>query len=107
MGQIEVLFTLCLTLSLGLVIKNQISFYVKIHCINFATNCKSQKDRQFRNSISTQCLKMTQNVAYVFFLVLAFFTNFCPIKSDLSGNTIRPKSSGFQKLAKIDYFWHF
>ena len=32
--------------------------------------------------ICTQCLKITQNVA------LAFSTNFCPIKSDMSGNTV-------------------
>ena len=28
--------------------------------------------------------------------------NFCPIKSDLSGNTVGP-----QKLTKMDHFWHF
>ena len=27
------------------------------------------------------------------------------IKSDLSGNTIWPQTSGFQKLVKMDYFW--
>ena len=31
----------------------------------------------------TQCLKITQNVAH-----LAFSTNFCPIKRDLTGNTV-------------------
>ena len=50
------------------------------------------------------CLKITQNVA---FLILAFSTNFCPIKTDLSGNTVCPQASGFQKFAKIDHFWHF
>ena len=33
----------------------------------------------------TDCLKITQNVA---FEVLAFSINFCPIKTDLSGNTV-------------------
>ena len=47
------------------------------------------------------CLKITQNVAFEF---LAFSTNFCPIKSDLSGNT---GFKGFQKLAKLDYFLAF
>ena len=28
-------------------------------------------------------------------------------KIDLSGNTVWPQASGFQKLAKIDHFWHF
>ena len=41
------------------------------------------------------------------FWILAFFTNFCPIKTDLSGNTVWPQASGFQKLAKMDHFWHF
>ena len=41
------------------------------------------------------------------FSILAFFTNFCPIKSDLSGNTIWPQAPSFQKLAKIDHFGHF
>ena len=39
--------------------------------------------------------------------ILAFSTNFCPIKTDLSGNTVWPQASGFQKLAKMDHFGHF
>ena len=31
-----------------------------------------------------------------------FSTNFCPIKIDLSGNTVWPKASGFQNLAKFN-----
>ena len=30
--------------------------------------------------------------------------NFCPIKTDMSGNTVWPQASGFQKLAKMDHF---
>ena len=37
----------------------------------------------------------------------AFSTNFCPIKSHLSGNTVWPQASIFQKLAKMHRFWHF
>ena len=37
--------------------------------------------------------------------ILAFFTNFCLIKSDLSGNTVWPQASGFRKLAKLTNFW--
>ena len=36
---------------------------------------------------TTHCLKMPQILAF-YFLILAFFTNFCPIKTDLSGNTV-------------------
>ena len=35
------------------------------------------------------------------FHLLVFFINFCPIKSDLSDNTVWPQASGFQKLAKM------
>ena len=37
------------------------------------------------------------------FSILTFSTNFCNIKNDLSGNTVW----GFQKVAKMGYFWHF
>ena len=39
-------------------------------------------------------------VAFEFFN-FALSTNFCNIKSDLSGNTVWPKHHGFQKLAKL------
>ena len=42
-----------------------------------------------------------------FFLILAFSTNFCPIKTDLSGNTVWPQASGFQKVAKMDHLGIF
>ena len=38
---------------------------------------------------------------------MAFFNNFCPIKSDLSGNTVWQQASVFQNLAKIDHFGTF
>ena len=46
-------------------------------------------------------------MSYLNFCFLAFSTNFCPIKTDLSGNTVWPQASGCQKLAKMDHFWHF
>ena len=39
--------------------------------------------------------------------ILSFSTNFCPIKTHLSGNTVWTQASGFQKLAKMDHFRHF
>ena len=51
-------------------------------------------------AMRAHCLKITQNVAFE-------FLNFCPIKTDLSGNTVWPQTSVFQKLAKMDHFWHF
>ena len=42
------------------------------------------------------------------FSILAFSTNFwCPIKADLSGNTVWPQASGFQKIAKLTIFGIF
>ena len=41
------------------------------------------------------------------FGILAFFTNFCPIKTDLSGNTVWPQTSVFQKLVKMSIFGIF
>ena len=46
-------------------------------------------------------------MSHLDFLILAFSTNFCPIKTDMSGNTVGPQASGFQKLPKMDLFWHF
>ena len=46
-------------------------------------------------------------MSHLNFWILAISTNFCPIKIDLSGNTVWPQASGFQKLAKMDHFWHF
>ena len=40
------------------------------------------------------------------FSILAFSTNF-RIKINLSGNSVWPQALGFQKLAKLDHFWHF
>ena len=36
-----------------------------------------------------------------------FHNFFCPFKNDLSGNTVWPQASGFQKVAKIDHFMAF
>ena len=46
-------------------------------------------------------------MSHLNFWILAFSTNFWPIKTDLSGNTVWPQASGFQKLAKMDHFRHF
>ena len=36
--------------------------------------------------------------------ILVSSTNFCPIISDMSGNTVWPQASGFQKFAKFAKF---
>ena len=38
---------------------------------------------------------------------MAFSTNFCPIKSDMSGNTVWPQALGFQNFTKNYHFWYF
>ena len=46
-------------------------------------------------------------MSHLNFGILVFFTNFCPIEIDWSGNTVLPQDSGLQKLDKMDRFWHF
>ena len=67
-------------------------------CFNNVGNCKL---KWFH--IVWKLLKMS----HLNFWILSFSTNFCPIKVDLSGNTVWPQASGFQKLAKMDYFGYF
>ena len=69
---------------------------------NIRTPGPSASLRLFRHSV-WKLLKMS----HLNFLILAFATNFCPIKTDLSGNTVWPQASGFQKFTKRDHFWHF
>ena len=52
-------------------------------------------------------LTLFENYSKCRFWILAFSANFCPIKTDLSGNTVWPQALDYQKLAKIDHFWHF
>ena len=76
----------------------------KKHLKSVQQNMRHLVDSGEKNfpSLPSQCLKIAQNVA-----ILAFSTNFCPIKTDLSGNTVWPQASGFLKLAKMDHFWPF
>ena len=46
-------------------------------------------------------------MSHLNFWILALSTNFCSIKTDLSGNNVWPQASGFQKLAKLGHFWFF
>ena len=46
-------------------------------------------------------------MSHLNFATLAFSTHFWPTKIDLSGKTVRRQGSGFQKLTKIEHFWHF
>ena len=57
--------------------------------------------------ILLHCFTLFENYSKCRIWILAFSTNFCPIKVDLSGNTVWPQASVFQNLAKMDHFWHF
>ena len=50
---------------------------------------------------------MFENPPKMSHLNFGIFTNFCPLKIDLSGNTYWPQASGFQKLAKSTIFGIF
>ena len=70
----------------------------KVEKVIFVRKHKPEYFKLFDNH--PKCLILNVSIS-------AFFTNYCPIKIDLSGNTVRPQPSGFQKLAKIDHFWRF
>ena len=55
---------------------------------------------KIRKNLTWKLLKMLQ----LNFWILAFSTNFCPIKTDLSGNTVWQQALDFQKLAKMNHF---
>ena len=46
-------------------------------------------------------------MSHLSFFNFGISTNFCPIKTDLSGNTDWPQALGFQKLAKNEPFLAF
>ena len=54
----------------------------------------------------THCLKITQNVTFDF-LPFAFSSNICPIKSDLSGNTVWPQASIRSQCCEMRLFLQF
>ena len=62
--------------------------------------------RYMVNNTLAHCLKIVQNVAFEIFVLLSF-SNFCPFKVNLFSNTVWLQASIYQKLAKIDQFWHF
>ena len=47
-----------------------------------------KKHKEHLGNDISHCLKITQNVAFELLAFLAFFTIFCPIKTDLSGSTV-------------------
>ena len=58
------------------------------------------------NFINTNVIKKkkvwkSSKMSHLNFWILAFSINFCPIKSDRSGNTVWLNSSGIQKLTKV------
>ena len=95
-------FTLCCSEVSG----DLLSWY----CINTRNCPKCTATTNFTQipSFFTQCKKTHSILPSKYRTwILAFSTNFCTIDIDLSGNTIWPPASGFQKLAKIGHFGHF
>ena len=68
-----------------------------LYDICYSTDFKSLKKASVfrKTNIPGKLLKMS----HLKFSILASSTNFCPIKTDLSGNTIKPLSKGFQIYA--------
>ena len=65
----------------------------------FFTNFAPKFQKGDPTFTQAQWLKITQNFAFEFW-------HFPPIFV-LSGNTLWPQASSFQKITKIDYFWAF
>ena len=81
-----------------------ISFLKKIRMKSFGDfNFWNAFSTFFQRHIVWKLLKMS----HLYFWILAFSTNFCPIKTDLSGNTVWPQALEFQKLVKMNHFGHF
>ena len=72
----------------------------------YAAQCSKMLQKCLILLLCAQCFKITQ-ISHLNFWILGFSTNFWPIKTDLSGNSVWPQALGFQKLAKMDLFWHF
>ena len=58
-----------------------------------------------KNQLGAQCLKITQNGAFEF-SILVFSTNFVLLRFTCLV-TIFDRKQGFQEHAKMDHFWHF
>ena len=76
---------------------------LKENCSTLLLYRNARHTHSRRAHIVWKLLKMS----HLNFSILAFSTNFWPIKIDLSGNTVWPQASGFQKLTKIDHVWPF
>ena len=75
----------------GQTLKPKYKRYVELKNKRAVLNGYNDYGDQWRQKYDTltfeaQCLKITQNVEFDFFVTLS--TNFCPIKTDLSGNTV-------------------
>ena len=93
-----------------------VSYIINVHFSNvpkfsnWATGCKQNNWRTV--IFLSPCTRFStiqdgHKMSHLNFWIVAFSTNFCPIKTDLSGNTVWPQASVFQKLAKMDHFRHF
>ena len=70
---------------IGLYLQLQVLLYNNIAFIHFELEIAPNWIKEF--AANSQCLKITQNVAFEF-PILAFYTSFCLVKTNLSGNTI-------------------
>ena len=60
-----------------------------------AMSCTNNKDNHYVHSVWK-----SPKMSHLNFWILAFSTNFCPIKIDLSGKTVWPQASGFKNSSK-------
>ena len=59
---------------------------------------------KFQDLIKKLILTLFENHLKCPIWKFGIFLNFCPIQTNLSGNTVWLQASGYQKVAKMDYF---
>ena len=73
---------------------------------DFSRGCLSGVMDEVSDFSALHSVWKSPKMSHLNFSILAFSTIFCPIKTDLSGNSVWPQASDFQKLAKMNHFWH-
>ena len=81
--------------------------YYAVQCkIYTQTTIKQNFTSAHRSLWDSITLKITQ-MSYLIFSILAFSANFRPIKLTCLVTLFDLQASSFQKLVKVDHFWHF
>ena len=76
-------------------------YKVSLQCLKIIKNVSAKNTASYICTWFSNTVTVFENYPKCRIWILAFSTNFCPIKTDLSGNTVWQQASRFQKLAKL------